>query len=367
MAAVPAPTLVRVETPTAPYDVAIGHGVVDRIGQLVAGANRVAVVHPGLLHDQLSVITSQLSADVEVLLLDVPDGESAKQADVLVSCWERLGEAGFTRNDMIIGYGGGATTDLAGFVAASWLRGVGLVTVPTTVLGMVDAAVGGKTGINTRAGKNLVGAFHEPRGVLCDLSVLASLPRVEVVAGLAEVIKCGFIADPEVLTLVESDPAAATRWDSPALAELITRGIRVKAQVVAGDLTEATSVGADVGRELLNYGHTFGHAVEAHEHFGIRHGEVVAIGMVYVAELAHRLGMIDAGLLARHRSVLESVGLPTNYRGGQWDALRAIMAKDKKSRGSTLRFAALTGLAQAEMLVGPPEDVLRAAYEAISS
>ena len=186
----------------------------------------------------------------------MPDAEAAKSVAVAERCWSILGNAGFTRSDGVVGLGGGATTDLAGFVAATWLRGVRVVMVPTTLLGMVDAAVGGKTGINTAEGKNLVGCFYEPVGVICDLDLLATLPTPHLVAGLAEVIKCGFIADPEILTMIESDPASAVRPDSLMLRELVERAVSVKARVVTADLRETTSTGAAVGRELLNYGHT---------------------------------------------------------------------------------------------------------------
>ena len=183
------------------------------------------------------------AAGREPVRIDVPDAEAAKTAAVLARCWSVLGTAGFTRSDAVVGLGGGSTTDLAGFVAATWLRGVRLVTVPTSLLGMVDAAVGGKTGINTAEGKNLVGSFYEPAGVLCDLDAAGHAAPADLVAGLAEVIKCGFIADPEILTLIEADPAAATRPDSPVLRELIERAIRVKARVVSADLRESTSTG----------------------------------------------------------------------------------------------------------------------------
>lgn len=358
---------VEVRSATAPYRVRIGVGVLAELPGLVGSSGRVAVIHPASLRDRLDPVLAPLAAaGVTVLPIEVPDGEATKTATVLNDCWERLGEAGFTRDDLVIGYGGGSTTDLAGFVAASWLRGVALVTVPTTVLGMVDAAVGGKTGINTSAGKNLVGAFHEPRGVLCDLALLESLPPAEIRSGLAEVIKCGFIADPQILAIVERAPEAVQQWDSEELAEVIARGIEVKAAVVAEDLTESTSSGSTVRRELLNYGHTFGHAVERHSDFALRHGEAVAIGMVYVAELAHRAGLMSADLVARHRTALALVGLPTQY-AGDWAALRGLMAKDKKSRGTTVRFVALTDLAAPQMLVGPDEEDLLAAYRAVSA
>ncbi|WP_141013423.1 3-dehydroquinate synthase [Nocardioides sambongensis] len=362
-----APTTIRVRT-AAPYDVVVGHGVLDRLRDLIpSGAQRVAIVCPESLEDLLDPFADLLD-DYDVVVLQVPDGEEAKSAEVASACWDGLGEEGFTRSDVVVTLGGGTTTDLGGFVAATWLRGVAVVHVPTTVLAMVDAAVGGKTGINTDAGKNLVGSFHEPAGVLCDLALLASLPRVDLVAGLAEVIKCGFIGDPEILRIVEeTDPAAITA-DSPALAELIERGIRVKAEVVAGDLKETagtTSVGHP-GREALNYGHTLAHAIERASGYTVRHGEAVAIGCVYVAELARRTGDLDPALVERHRTVLSRVGLPTSYDGAAtFEELLAAMRVDKKARGSLIRFVVLDGLASPVSLAGPSEEHLRAAFEAV--
>ena len=251
-------------------------------------------------------------------------------------------------------------------MAATWLRGVRVVHVPTTLLGMVDAAVGGKTGINTGAGKNLVGSFHEPAGVLCDLGTLATLPRAELVAGLGEVVKCGFIADPAILELVErTDPEALTA-DSAELRELVERAIRVKADVVAADLKETGGADGHPGREVLNYGHTLAHAIERHEGYRIRHGEAVAIGCVYVAELAARSGSLDPSVVARHHSAFARVGLPTTYAGAAFEDLHAAMKVDKKSRGSQLRFVVLADLARPAVLAGPSEADLRDAYSAIS-
>jgi 3-dehydroquinate synthase len=277
-----------------------------------------------------------------------------------------LGQAGFTRSDAVVGIGGGSATDLAGFVAATWLRGVPLLNLPTTVLGMVDAAVGGKTGINTEAGKNLVGSFHEPAGVVCDLDCLATLPPADLVAGLAEVVKCGFIADPEILDLLESDPQAAVVPQSARLRELIERAIRVKAAVVSADLREATSVGTRIGREQLNYGHTIGHAIERRERYRIRHGEAISIGMVFAAELARLAGRLDQETAARHAAILSRLGLPTTYAPDAFDELLATMAVDKKARGTTLRFVILNGLGRPEILRGPEEELLRAAYVAVA-
>ena len=200
--------MIRVAGP-APYDVVVGDHLADRLPDLIgAGVQRVAVIRPASQADRARPLVAALRSAYDVIELPLPDGEAAKTAAVAATCWEALGAAGFTRSDVVVTFGGGATTDVGGFVAATWLRGVRVVHVPTTLLAMVDAAVGGKTGINTGSGKNLVGSFHEPAGVLCDLAALETLPRAELVAGLGEVVKCGFIADPEILDLVEARDAA---------------------------------------------------------------------------------------------------------------------------------------------------------------
>jgi 3-dehydroquinate synthase len=350
-----------------PYEVLIGRDLLDHVVPLLGTeVRRVAVLHPPTmikLGEDLERLLTE--AGLEPVRIDVPDGEAAKTADVAANCWSVLGTAGFTRSDAVLGVGGGSTTDLAGFVAATWLRGVRLITLPTSLLAMVDAAVGGKTGINTAQGKNLVGAFHEPVGVICDLGVLATLPPEDLVAGLAEVIKCGFVADPQILTLLESDPAEATVPDSPGLRELIERAIRVKADVVSADLRETTSTGGRVGRELLNYGHTLGHAIERREGYRMRHGEAISIGMVFAAELSRLAGRLDGATADRHRQLLSATGLPTAYRVDAFDELLATMALDKKARGAVLRFVILNDLARAEILAGPPEELLREAYARI--
>ncbi|MBS4754087.1 3-dehydroquinate synthase [Nocardioides sp. zg-ZUI104] len=363
------PTVIRVAT-ASPYDVVVGRGVLDRLrGLLPAGVQRVAIVCPESLEDLLDPLAEHLEG-LDAMVLQVPDGEEAKNWEVAAACWEALGEEGFTRSDAVITLGGGATTDLGGFVAATWLRGVAVVHVPTSLLAMVDAAVGGKTGINSPAGKNLIGSFHEPVGVLCDLAMLDTLPRAELVAGLGEVIKCGFIADPRILELVEeTDPAALTP-DSAVLRELVERSIAVKADVVAGDLKETGGAAGHPGREALNYGHTLAHAIEKATDYSIRHGEAVAIGCVFVAELAARTSGLDRDLVERHRAVLGRVGLPTTWDGSgvgaDFDSLLATMAVDKKARGNQLRFLVLADLARPTVLAGPAEDDLRAAYATIS-
>lgn len=345
-----------------PYDVLVGRDLLDPLPRLLPGAERIAFLHAPPLKGLADGLAERVrAAGVTPLLIEVPDAEAGKHVDVAAACWDRLGAAGFTRTDAVVGVGGGAVTDLAGFVAACWLRGVRWVPVATSLLGMVDAAVGGKTGINTAAGKNLVGAFHPPAGVICDLATLDSLPRADLAAGMAEVVKCGFIADPVILDLVERDPAAALDPTGPVARELIERAVRVKADVVSGDLRESGV------REVLNYGHTLAHAIEKVEGYRWRHGHAVAVGLVYAATLARLAGRLDADTAARHRSVLAALDLPTGYRADAWPQLLAAMRVDKKARGSTLRFVVLDGLACPAILAGPDDDLLAAAYREISS
>jgi len=352
----------------SPYDVIVGRGLLGELPRMLGeGVRRVAVIHPRGLAATGEVVRVDLREQgYDAHGIEIPDGEESKLAPVASFCWQVLGQTGFTRSDAVVTVGGGATTDIGGFVAATWLRGVKVVHMPTTLLGMVDAAVGGKTGMNTTEGKNLVGAFHEPAGVLCDLATLETLPRNELVSGLAEVIKCGFIADPAILDLVERDPVAATAPGSAELRELIERAIRVKIDVVVEDLKETGGSGGHPGREVLNYGHTLGHAIERVERYKFRHGAAVAIGMMYVAELARLAGKLDEATADRHRSTLELVGLPTSYQSGVWGPLHDAMKIDKKSRGDQLRFVVLEGLARPSILQAPDPAMLTAAYAEIS-
>ena len=344
------------------YDVVVGHQLLGELPGLLAGAQRVLVVHPrGLRATGEAVREDLLAAGFEAYLAEIPDAEEAKTAAVLSFCWGVLGQAGFTRTDAVVGVGGGATTDLAGFVAATWLRGVRVVQVPTTLLAMVDAAVGGKTGINTTEGKNLVGAFHPPAGVLCDLATLETLPRNDLVAGMAEVVKTGFIADGRILELVETQREAATAWDSPVLRELVERSVAVKARVVTEDLKESHL------REILNYGHTFGHAVEQVERYTWRHGAAVSVGMLYAAELGRLAGKTPEALVDRHREVLGALGLPLTYRGDRWTALLDAMKRDKKTRGDLLRFVVLEDVGRPVRLEGPDPALLVGAYGEVSA
>jgi len=363
------PTIVHVSAEVE-YDVVIGTDVLGSVSSMIGGADRVAVIHAPTQRALSDVVGSLVrEAGMQVIAIELPDAEDAKSSSVAEMCWDALGSAGFTRNDAIISVGGGATTDLAGFVAATWLRGIRVVHVPTTLLGMVDAAVGGKTGINTPTGKNLVGSFHSPVGVLCDVSSLATLPKADLVAGMAEVVKVGFARDTSILDDVRRSPSSALDPTGSLLPDLIRRAVQVKADVVSDDFreTSATSASRKLGREVLNYGHTFGHAIERNERYRWRHGDAVAVGMVYVAELSNITGHLDDAGVEQHREILGQLGLPTTYAAGHWEELLAAMSVDKKARGSLLRFVILDSLGSPSALQGPPPEALRAAYDRISA
>ena len=351
-----------------PYDVVVGHDLSDEIvrgvvGAAGGGAGGVALIHADALADRAGAVRAALTgAGLRVGLVEVPGGEAAKTAAVLESVWGRLGELRLGRDGAVVGLGGGATTDLAGFAAATWLRGVPVVQVPTTLLAMVDAAIGGKTGIDTPAGKNLVGAFHAPAAVVCDLDALAGLPAVELRAGLGEVVKCGFIADPVILDRVLADPADLKRWDAPVLAELVARCAAVKAAVVGVDPAEAGA------REILNYGHTCAHAIERVTGYAWRHGEAVAVGCVFAAEVARALGRLDPAVVALHRQALSAAGLPVSFEqgAGRFEELIRAMASDKKVRAGRIRMVLLDDVARPVRGVVPDEAVLRAAHGAVT-
>lgn len=344
-----------------PYDVLVGHGVLDRLPEALGDrVAKVLVVHPPTLGARAAALREALQDRVEVYLAEVPDAEDAKRVEVAAFCWQIMGQTDFTRTDAVVGFGGGATTDLAGFVAATWLRGVRLVQVPTSVAGMVDAAVGGKTGINTAEGKNLVGAFYAPAAVLADLDVLDTLPRNEVIAGFAEIVKCGFIGEPEILDIVEADPAVAVDPTTPQFRRCVELAIGLKARVVGADFRESGL------REILNYGHTLGHAVEHAERYRWRHGAAISVGMVFAAELGHLAGSLPASVVDRHRAILGSLGLPLSYPGDRWHQLLGTMRRDKKARAGMLRFIVLDGVGRPRALEVPDESLLFAAYQAIA-
>ena len=345
-----------------PYDILVGRDILSTLPALIGpNARKVLIVHPATLGARAERLREALSADFEVLLAEIPDAETGKRVEVAAFCWQVMGQADFTRTDVVIGFGGGAVTDLAGFVAATWLRGIRLINVPTTLLGMVDASIGGKTGINTNEGKNLVGAFHAPAGVVVDLDTLEGLSQMEILAGFGEVVKCGFIGEPEILDIIERNVDVATDSTSEEFRRMVELSIRLKARVVSEDFKENGL------REILNYGHTLGHAIEYAERFQWRHGAAVAIGMVYAAELARLTGRLPDAVVDRHRSILTSLQLPISYPTGRWQTLLSVMKRDKKARGALLRFIVLDDIAKPTVLTGPDESLLFAAYQEIGS
>jgi len=339
------------------YDVIIGCDWKSEFLALAKNRSRVAVIYSTAMRD---MIRFEADIDAELHFFEVSDGESAKNVATLSSLWNWLGAAGFTRSDLVIGIGGGAITDLSGFAASTWLRGIDWIAVPTSVAGMVDASVGGKTGINSDYGKNLIGAFHSPICVLIDFEWLQTLSDRDFAAGMAEVIKSGFIRDGEILTTITGNSLSALRSNPSLLSDLIARSVQVKADVVGEDFKESFA------REILNYGHTLGHAIEIHSHYSLRHGEAVSIGLVYAAELAHGRGLLSSQILNQHRELLSSLSLPIAYEASAWSALWPLLALDKKTRGAQLRFVVIDGIGSTLRLEDLNESELRSAYERIS-
>jgi 3-dehydroquinate synthase len=340
------------------YPVRIDINCEEELLRLVQGRQRVALFFSENMKD---AIPSLSNADAEIFRFPLPDSEEAKSARVLTKVWDWFGAAGFTRSDLVVAIGGGAVTDFAGFAAASWLRGVDWVAVPTTMAGMVDASIGGKTGINSDYGKNLIGAFHSPLEVLIDTQWLTTLSDRDFAAGLAEVVKAGFIYDRGIITAIGDRNLSEVRSSESLTLELIERAVKVKAEVVSSDFKE------DFNREILNYGHTFGHAIELDCKYSLRHGECVSIGMVFIAELAFSLGLMEKNLLDLHRQILTNLSLPITYAGQSWETLYANMKIDKKTRGNLLRFVAVTEIGKTQRLEGPSETSLRQAYEKVCS
>lgn len=345
----------------APYEVRIGSGLTAEIADAAGAAANVCVIHQGSVAPAANRIVEALSArGVAAFALEIEDAEEGKTLESAGRCWDVLGERGLGRTDAIVAVGGGAATDLGGYVAAAWMRGIKVYQVPTTLLAMVDAAVGGKTGINTAEGKNLVGAFWAPSAVVCDLDLLATLSSNEAVAGFAEVVKAGFIWYPEILDLIETDHEAAVDPSTDAFRRCIELAISMKAHVVGEDFREGGL------REVLNYGHTLGHAIEHAERYRWRHGAAISVGMMYAAELSRLAGRLPDAAAQRHRDVLELLGLPTSYRAGAWPQLLATMQRDKKARAGMLRFIVLDDIAKPRVLAGVEESVLQFAYQEIA-
>jgi len=279
----------------------------------------------------------------------LPDSEAQKTITTLNSLLEELARRKVGRDGVLVAIGGGATTDLVGFAAAIYLRGIDWIAVPTTVAGMVDAAVGGKTGINLESGKNLVGAFHSPRSVLIDFKWLQTLSKRDINAGLVEALKCGFIADQKILSLFEGDI-------EKNLPEIVALSVGVKAKVVSEDFKESFQ------REILNYGHTLGHAIELDSNFQLRHGEAVAIGMNFAAELSYKYSGLNPEVVALHRTLLAKLSLPIRYRSSSWPNLYQHMLLDKKVRSNQIRFVLLNAVGNCSRGEDFSEEMLKQIY-----
>jgi shikimate kinase/3-dehydroquinate synthase len=346
------------------YEVYVGPGLVKRMSTLLPdleGAEKAFVVtHESLRPLGRDVVEALSSRGLSTTVLTVPEGEEAKSLEVAGVLYRQLSDAAAHRHDVLVGVGGGVITDVAGFVASTYARGMPLIHVPTTLLGQVDAAVGGKTALNLPRGKNLIGTFYQPRAVMCDVDLLATCPVEEIRSGMAEVAKYGFIADSDLLAYVESNGRRVYECDVDVLVETVSRSVAIKASIVAADEREAGE------RAILNYGHTFAHAIEHAAGFGrIRHGEAVSIGMMAAAHLAHELGRITDEVVEVQRRVLSSLDLPVSARLSM-DELERGWALDKKQlRG--VRFVLLSDLGKPEAGVEAPRELIARALERLAS
>jgi 5-deoxy-5-amino-3-dehydroquinate synthase len=341
------PVLVTVQLGDRSYPVHVGHGARSLLASLMpATARRAAVVtQAGIPFGE--EVSGRLNAHgLDVTRVEIGTGESQKSLTTVEHLAGAFAGAGITRNDVVVAVGGGMVTDVAGFAAAVWHRGVPVVHVATTLLGMVDAAIGGKTGVNTREGKNLVGAFWQPSGVICDVDALDTLPPRERRSGDGEMAKYHFLTGEDL--------------NEMPLAQRIARCVEIKAEVVASDEREAARGGG--GRALLNYGHTLAHALETATEHRMAHGEAVAVGLIYAAHLARELGRIDDARVDEHyRVVGESYGLATALPGGsEPERLVGLMARDKKALDG-LTFV-LDGPDGVEVVAGLPEQPVLAAF-----
>ena len=351
---------VTVATPSRSYDVTIGSAILARADAILPplpGAEKAFVVTDDAV---AALALAPLGASLErrglrVVRLSVPRGEAAKTLGEAERLLRGLAAAEAHRDDIVVALGGGSVGDLAGFVAATYMRGVAIVQVPTSLTAQVDAAVGGKTAVNLPEGKNLVGAFHQPLAVLADVDLLATLPERDVRAGLAEVAKVAFALDGDLLDLLETRTDAVLARDPGVLAPVVEAGVRAKAGVVAADERDGGA------RLVLNYGHTLGHALERLDGFGARtHGEAVAIGMRFAARLALRLGIGHAALVARQDALLAALGLGATEDLPPTDDVLAALRIDKKYAGG-LRFVLLEDLARPRIVEGVGEADIRAA------
>ncbi len=349
----------RVRTPTAEYPIYTGPGELGRIGERMGAAGlkgRATVVgdeRVAALYGE-AALGSLRGAGFEAEIVSIPPGEEQKHLGTVARVYDRLIERRSERGDPIVALGGGVATDLGGFVAASYLRGVPLVHVPTSLLGMVDAAIGGKVGVDHARGKNLIGAFYQPRLVLADTDVLQTLPPRDLTAGWAEVIKHGLILDPGLLHAMERDAAKALALDPEVTAAILRRSAQIKAKVVSGDEREGGQ------RMILNYGHTIGHGIEAATGYSaVLHGEAVAVGMQGAAAIAVRQGLLSPEVAETQRRLLERYGLPLRWPGVDPEAVLQAMTLDKKVAAKKQRWVLLTGVGRTVIRDDVPAELVR--------
>jgi 3-dehydroquinate synthase len=355
-------TVVRVPLAARSYDIEIGTGNLPQTAAFIAQRTRIS--HAVIITDANveqphaeSVVASLADSDVAVDLLVIEPGETSKSVEMAEGLWNKLLELGADRKTVVVAVGGGVIGDLAGFIAATFARGIALVQVPTTLLAHVDSSVGGKVGVNLPGAKNMVGAFWQPLGVLIDTSVLATLPPREYRAGLAEVVKYGVILDADFFAYLEANAAGLVSRDDNILRTVIARCCQLKADVVAKDEREETGL-----RAVLNYGHTFAHAFEALTGYGhLLHGEAVSIGMLCASRLAERLGRIDAELTRRQFELLTALDLPTKTPDVDAEEVLAAMSHDKKVEHGRLRFVLPTKLGHVELVGSVAPELVRQA------
>ena len=351
---------IPVEVPGAGYDVVVGFDLLDDLGPLVAtldgvtSARRAAIVtSPAVGGRYAGQVRMALEDMLDVHEVVVDDGEAAKNLDTLADVYRQFAHFPLNRGDLVIALGGGVIGDLAGFAAATWNRGTPLIQIPTTLLAQVDASVGGKTGVNIAEGKNLVGAFHQPVLVVSDVATLRTLPQRELLAGLGEVVKYGFIADPAVLALLDEAPQRVIDHDAETLIDLVRRSVAVKADIVSADERESGR------RMLLNYGHTVGHAIEALTGYTqFRHGEAVGLGMIVAAHMGERMRVSEPGLTEQTIGLLGRLGLPTGGVRLDGDEVMRMIARDKKTRATTVRMVFCSRPGQAAVVSDPPRRAL---------
>lgn len=355
---------VKVDLGPRSYPIRIGSGALNDLPALcrnyIPGARLFVISDEtvdALYGERIAALLRE--SGFEVARARVPPGEESKSIEWFGRLCEEAAEARIDRRSAVVALGGGVIGDLAGFVAAAFLRGVALVQLPTTLLAMVDSAVGGKTGVNLPQGKNLVGAFHQPSFVICDLDVLDTLPPREFRAGLAEVIKYGVIRDAELFAYLEESMDAILRRDPEALANIVARSCEIKAAVVGADERESGE------RAILNFGHTLGHAVEQATGYGeYLHGEAIAIGMVFAARLSARVRELPTAAVERLKRLIERAGLPTAAPDLEWPALRRAMAVDKKGSGGVPKFVLADAIGQVTYGVAVAEEVLEEVWHA---